>query len=265
MIALKRFGQNFLIDKNILSEIISISDLSENDCVLEIGPGHGVLTKEILAQKVKGLYSIELDERLKPELEELSEKNNSLKIFWADAVKFDYSILNPFPNKIVANIPYNITTPLICELLKFAENGLRYHLYMLQKESALRLTAKPDTKERYPLGITIEAMGTARIVKNVSRNCFRPVPKVDSALVEILVERNFELSKSNLWSEILHKGFSHRRKTLINNLKDFQGINFHEIFSELKINENIRAEDLSCDEWIEIYNLSVKKLTSPLS
>ena len=217
------------------------------------------MTREILAQRIKLLYSIELDERLRPELEELSKENSSLKIFWADAVKFDYEKLNPFPNKIVANIPYNITTPLICELLKFADRGLKYHLYMLQKESALRLTAPPDTKERYPLGITIEAMGKAKIVKNVSRKCFRPVPKVDSALVEILIERNFELSRNNLWSEILHKGFSHRRKTLINNLKDFHGINFREIFSELKINENIRAEDLSCEEWLEIYKNITRK------
>lgn len=253
MIALKRFGQNFLIDVNILGEIISRSNPNENDNVLEIGPGHGVLTREILNKNVRNLYAVELDERLKPELEKLSQANNALKIFWADAVKFNYSTLNPFPNKIIANIPYNITTPLIWELLKFSASGLKYHLYMLQKESALRLTAKPDTKERYPLGITIEAMGHAKIVKNVSRNCFRPVPKVDSALVEIIVEKNFELANNNLWSELLHKSFSQRRKTLVNNLKDFYGINFHDVLNDLKINENIRAEDLECEEWLKIY------------
>ena len=253
MIALKRFGQNFLIDVNILGEIISRSNPNENDNVLEIGPGHGVLTREILNRNVRNLYAVELDERLKPELEKLSQANNALKIFWADAVKFNYSTLNPFPNKIIANIPYNITTPLIWELLKFSASGLKYHLYMLQKESALRLTAKPDTKERYPLGITIEAMGYAKIVKNVSRNCFRPVPKVDSALVEIIVEKNFELANNNLWSELLHKSFSQRRKTLVNNLKDFNGIDFHNVLNDLKINENIRAEDLECEEWLKIY------------
>ena len=253
MIALKRFGQNFLIDSNILAEIISRSDLSENDCVLEVGIGHGVLTKAILAQNVKCLYAIELDERLKPEIENLAIGHENLKIFWADAVKFDYSKLNPFPNKIVANIPYNITTPLIWELLKYSSQGLKNHLYMLQKESALRLTAPPDTKERYPLGITIEAMGHAKIIRNVSRNCFRPVPNVDSALVEIVINKNFELLNNDLWSELLHKSFSHRRKTLTNNLKDFHGININEILSELNINENIRAEDLECEEWLRIY------------
>ena len=267
MIPLKRFGQNFLIDKNILNEIISRGSLSENDTVLEIGPGHGVLTRALLNQKIKYLHAVELDERLKPELENLSAENKSFCLHWGDAVKFDFSKLEPFPDKIIANIPYNITTPLIWNLLKYSEKGLRYHLYMLQKEAALRITAPPDTKARYPLGVAIEVMGRASIVKNVSRTCFRPVPKVDSALVEIVLEKNFELASDLLWAEILHAGFSHRRKTLINNFKSadkFSEIklsDWSEIFAMSEINENIRAEDLSCDEWLKIYN-SFRKIST---
>ncbi|MBR2207986.1 MAG: ribosomal RNA small subunit methyltransferase A, partial [Synergistaceae bacterium] len=196
-------------------------------------------------------------------LEELenNEKNFhpavGFRLHWGDAVKFDYESLNPFPNKIVANIPYNITTPLIWNLLKFSSKGLKYFLFMLQKEAALRLTATPDTKERYPLGVTIEAMGRAAIVKNVSRNCFRPVPDVDSAIVEIVIEKNFDLLNNSLWSELLHCGFAHRRKTLLNNLKDFKNISdinkLQEIFDSAEIDKNIRAEDLTCENWLKIY------------
>ena len=252
MKALKRFGQNFLVDKNILALIISRANLQNSDCVLEVGAGHGVLTRALLEQNISRLYSIELDERLRLELEELEKNESALKIFFDDAVKFDYEKLNPFPNKIIANIPYNITTPLIWKLLKFSGHGLKYHLYMLQKESALRIIAPPDTKERYPLGITIEAMGHASIVKNVSRNCFRPIPEVDSAIVEIVIEKNFELANDDLWSEILHKGFSQRRKTLLNNLKNYHGIN--DILISLNIDKNIRAEDLTSEEWLKIYH-----------
>ena len=255
--ALKRYGQNFLIDKNILSLIISRSDLQKSDCVLEVGPGHGVLTCELLNNNIRYLHAIELDSRLRDSLENLPERKN-FAIHWADAVKFDYALLSPFPNKLIANIPYNITTPLIWKLIKYAAQGLNYYLLMLQKEAALRLTARPDTKERYPLGVILELMGHAEIIHNVSRNCFKPVPKVDSVITEIVINKNFELGRDNFFSELLHAGFSHRRKTLINNLRGFHGVNnidFHEL-------NNKRAEDLTCEEWLNIYH-ELKDLTKP--
>ena len=245
MIALKRYGQNFLVDKNILSLMISRSGVSESDCVLEIGPGHGVLTRALLAHGVKCLHTVELDERFRPELEELAGSDNRLMLHWGDAVRFGYSALSPFPNKVIANIPYNITTPLIWELLKYSSLGLKYHLYMLQKEAAERLTAPPDTKSRYPLGVTVEAMGRASIVRNVSRECFRPIPKVDSAIVEIVIDRRIDIAGSDLWSELLHRGFAHRRKTLAGNLKGFA--------EKLNGLGGLRAEDLTCDEWLAVY------------
>lgn len=108
----------------------------------------------------------------------------------------------------------------------------------------MRLIAPADTKERYPLGVTVQAMGRAEIVRNVSRECFRPVPNVDSVLCEIAVTENYGLAGDSLWSEILHRGFSHRRKTLANNLKNFADpLNYG----------SMRAEDLTCGEWLEIY------------
>ena len=244
MRALKRYGQNFLVDKNILSCIIRRAELSPDDVILEIGPGHGVLTRALLAENVKCVHSIEIDERMRPELEEAAGSDSRLCLHWGDAVKYDYQSLSPFPNKVIANIPYNITTPLIWELLKFAVNGLKYHLYMLQKESAMRIIAPEDTKERYPLGVTVQAMGRAAVVRNVPRECFRPVPNVDSVITEIVLEGNFEIANDSLWSEILHRGFSHRRKTLANNLKGF---------ADPLSYGSMRAEDLTCKEWLEIY------------
>lgn len=249
MKALKRYGQNFLVDKNILACIIRRANLSPDDVILEIGPGHGVLTRALLAGNVRCVHSVEIDERMRPELEEISRNDSRLCVHWGDAVKYDYASLSPFPNKVVANIPYNITTPLIWELLKYAAQGLSYHLYMLQKEPAMRLIAQPDTKERYPLGVTVQAMGHAAIVRNVSRECFRPVPNVDSVLCEIVCEKNYELSCNPLWSEILHRGFSHRRKTLANNLKGFADVLSY---------GSMRAEDLSVSEWLEIYSEAKK-------
>ncbi len=240
--ALKRYGQNFLQDRNVLAFMIEHSGACENDCVLEIGPGHGILTRALLDASVKCVHCVELDERFR---DELSLSDDRLHVHWGDAVTFDYDSLVPFPNKIIANIPYNITTPLIWKLIQYAEHGLTYHMYMLQKEAAIRLTAPPDTKARYPLGVTVEAIGRASILKNVSRECFRPIPNVDSVIAEIVIERNFEIACDSLWSEMLHRGFAHRRKTLQNNLKDFMSVP----------NEyaKMRAEDLTCDEWLKIY------------
>ena len=247
MKALNRYGQNFLVDKNILGLILERSGANESDCVLEIGPGHGVLTRGLLNRGVKCLHCVELDERLRPELEELAREDSRLILHWGDAVKFEYDSLVPFPDKVIANIPYKITTPLIWHLLKFADKGLRYHMYMLQKEAADRITAPPDTKERYPLGVCIEAMGRARIVRKVPPECFRPIPEVDSAIVEIVIDRNFELGRSEKWSDLLHRGFAHRRKTLANNLKGFSVADAGKYGSK-------RAEDLLCEEWLEIYS-----------
>ena len=244
MRALKRYGQNFLVDKNILACIIRRADLSPDDVILEIGPGHGVLTRALLAENVTCVHCVEIDERMRPELEEISDNDPRLILHWADAVKFDYSSLTPFPKKVIANIPYNITTPLLWELLRFAAEGMNYHLYMLQKESAMRIIAREDTKERYPLGVTVQAMGHAAIMRNVPRECFRPVPNVDSVIAEIVLEKNYGLANDSLWSEILHRGFSHRRKTLANNLKNFADV----------LNYGaMRAEDLTCEQWLDIY------------
>lgn len=245
----KKFGQNFLADKNILREIAAHAKISEADTVLEIGAGQGVLSREIL-ERGATLHAIEIDETLREWLSPLEhEWGEKFRLHFADAVKIDYSAFSPFPNKVVANIPYNITTPLLHKLIGFAERGLRKFILTVQLEAAQRLMAKADTKARYPLGVTLEAMGSVKILRHVARTCFRPPPNVDSCVIEINLERNFALGCDENWNKFLHTGFRQRRKKLLNNMKGFYEIDLE----KFGIDPNIRAEDLSCEEWGKIY------------
>jgi len=257
----KRFGQNFLVDKNTLLDLVNCASVSPEDVVLEVGPGQGAVTKELIKRNCARIYAVELDDRLKDELEKLASDYPALQIVWGDAVRLDYGAFSPFPNKVVANIPYNITTPLIWRLLTFAPLGLRSHVYMLQKEAADRLTAERDTKERYPLGVSLEVMGKTTIVRKVPPTCFRPMPRVDSSIVKIELTRNTHLMQNTLWSDLLHAGFCQRRKTLINNLKGFSAHgrcggteDWLSLLDASSIEPKIRAEDLSGEEWLKLYH-----------
>jgi 16S rRNA (adenine1518-N6/adenine1519-N6)-dimethyltransferase len=254
----KRLGQNFLADRGILLEMTERADVA-GQVVLEVGPGMGVLTKELLLEGCDRLYTVELDLRLKDILEKLRAVEPRLHVIWGDAMKIDYGALFPFPSKVVANIPYNITTPLIWKLLAFAPRGLNYHLYMVQKEAADRLTAEPDTKERYPLGVALEVMGKVTLVRRVPPSCFRPMPRVYSAVVEIQLRRNLHLMETSFWSDLLHAGFRQRRKTLVNNLKDFAGIgDWRPLLDEAELDLKIRGEDLRGEEWLRLHSLALR-------
>ena len=154
----------------------------------------------------------------------------------------------------IRDSPYNITTPLIWSLLRLGARGLRHHLYMVQKEAADRLTASADTKERYPMGVALEVMGAVERVRRVPPSCFRPRPRVDSAVIEIVLSRNFHLMEDGLWSGLLHRAFAQRRKTLFNNLKGFEGLEDWEgRLREAGIDPRSRAEDLEGDAWLSLY------------
>lgn len=254
--ALRRLGQNFLVDRGVLAEIVERSGAGEDDVVLEVGPGQGVLTRALLERGCL-LHAVELDERLQPELEALAATSEGrLRLHWGDALRTDFTALSPFPSKVIANIPYSITTPLIWRLLTLAPKGLAYCLLMVQKEAADRLLAPADTRERYPLGATLEVMGRTACVRHVPPCCFRPVPRVESALVEIRVERRHDLLADGLWSELLHRAFAHRRKTLQNNLKGFKGISdWGALLREAGVAPGVRAEDVSGPEWLLLCDL----------
>lgn len=251
-------GQNFLQDKNILAQIVKWASIEESDVILEVGAGQGVLTQQLVLSPCKSVFALEIDKSLHPYLDPLEEQYRPrLTIFWCDAVTFDYEDSLPeTPTKVVANIPYNITTPLIWRLLEvFSGRGLQSMLFMVQREAALRLIAPPKTKDRYPLGITLELMGKSKILRKVPPQAFFPQPNVDSAVIKINIDKNFDLAQHGSWRNLLRASFAQRRKTLINSASR-NGINKNnliESFSILNFSPTLRAEDLTGEEWLALW------------
>ena len=259
-------GQNFLQDKNILAQIVKWASIEETDIILEVGAGQGVLTQQLALSPCAFVFALEIDKPLHEYLDPLEEQYKPrLSIFWADAITFDYEKNLPaIPNKVVANIPYHITTPLIWRLLEaFSGKGLQSMLFMVQKEAALRLIAPPKTKDRYPLGITLELMGVQKILRKVPPQVFFPQPNVESAVINIKVEKNFDLPRQESWRNLLRASFAQRRKTLINSAAR-NGIDKEsliESFSTLHFPPTLRAEDLTGEEWLALWKSLYKKIT----
>lgn len=248
-------GQNFLIDHSIVDFMIGRAKLTSEDKVLEIGPGEGILTEGLLRTECSGVCTVELDTRLKHTIDMLAIKDGRLHPLWGDAVQFDYENKLPWmPNRIIANLPYHITTPLLWVFLeKLAPKGLEYMLLMVQLESAQRTTSSHGHRERSPLGITVEAMGTSTILRNVSPSAFRPQPRVNSCIIEIKIENDTTLACDRTWRGLLARSFAQRRKTLINNwISGYADIDRDKALEILERNElkpTARAEELCLDTW----------------
>lgn len=248
-------GQNFLIDHSIVDFMMRRAKLSSEDKILEIGPGEGILTEGLLSTDCAGVCTVELDTRLKHTIDMLAIKDSRLHPLWGDAVQFDYENRLPWmPNRVIANLPYHITTPLLWAFLeKLAPHGLEYMLLMVQLESAQRITSPPGHRERSPLGITVEAMGTSTILRSVPPSAFRPQPRVNSCIIEIKIEKNRAIACDRTWRGLLTRSFTQRRKTLINNwISGYPEIDREKALEILERNElktTARAEELSLDTW----------------
>ncbi len=249
----KAKGQNFLIDKNVLNKIIKAADLKKDDVVLEIGPGLGILTFE-LAKKVKKVYAVELDKKLIEVLETLFLSYKNIKVIEGDILKLNFKDLDLKDNKykIVANLPYNITSVV---LRKFLENKPRAKeiVVMVQKEVAQRIVAKPGQMSL--LSVSVQFYSQPEIVDFVSRNCFWPVPGVDSAILRIKEIRKNNKVDEKKFFQVVRVGFSSRRKQLQNNLAaGFRLPNeaVKQTLKELKIKENARAQELNIEQWIKL-------------
>ena len=251
-------GQNFLIDHSVVDFIIKRAELTEADKVLEIGPGEGILTEGLLSSPCSSVCTIELDTRLKHGIDMLAIKNPKLCPLWGDAVQFDYENGLPFyPNRIIANLPYHITTPLLWVFLeKLSAHGLNYMLLMVQLESAERIISPEKHRERSPLGITIEAMGSAEILRKVSPSAFRPQPRVNSCLIEIKLGKNSSLPLDRTWRGLLARSFTQRRKTLVNNwVSGYNSVTRDvalDILTRHELKPSARAEELPLDVWFEL-------------
>ncbi|MDA8214584.1 MAG: 16S rRNA (adenine(1518)-N(6)/adenine(1519)-N(6))-dimethyltransferase RsmA [Nitrospiraceae bacterium] len=261
----KYLGQNFLFDPSILGRIVEAADITHDDTVVEIGPGPGRLTK-MLAEVAKKVIAIELDLELYTKLKEEIEKIKSshpfthlpiypfnIELVHGDALKYPYEELEPF--KVVANIPYYITTPIIFRLIE-ARKNLKSMTLTIQKEVAQRIVGKPNTKDYGVLSIAVQYYGEPQLKFIIPKAAFRPVPKVDSAVIHIdILERpRVTVSDERLFFRIVRTAFSQRRKTLSNSLKSVSK-DIKEILISAGIEPIRRAETLSIEEFATLADL----------
>lgn len=251
-------GQNFLIDESVVAYTVKRAAVTPDDVLLEIGPGGGILTRGLLSAGPRALCAVEVDERLRDGLEALASRDGRLRLFWGDAVRFDYRAELPeTPTKIVANLPYHITTPILWAFLeKLIPAGVGYMLLMVQLESAERIASPERSRARSPLGVTVEAMGGAEILRKVPPQAFRPQPRVNSALIEIKIEKNRGLANDRSWRALLSRSFAQRRKTLVNNwtacYADIDRERALAILDAHGLSATARAEELPLAKWFEL-------------
>lgn len=262
----KSLGQNFLTDKNIIDNIIEASNIGENDLVIEIGPGIGVITKEAAA-KAGSVIAVEIDKNLIPILQETLADETNAKIINRDILKTDLTAVieeekKNFPQmesvRIIGNLPYYITTPIIMKLL---EDGVPADsiTVMMQKEVADRIKAAPGNKERGALSVAVQYYCQVVKVTDVPKEVFVPAPKVDSTVLrlDIRKEKPVELKDDKLFFKAVKSGFAQRRKTLLNSLASGTGLGkdkIGQILEEAGIDPGRRAETLDIDEFAKIAN-----------
>jgi len=247
----KGLGQNFLIDKNVLEKIIKVSEIKKTDTVLEVGPGMGVLTQK-LAEKARRIVAVEKDETMIEVLKETVNDFNNIEVISEDILQIDLAQYTKKPYKVIANIPYYLTSPLIRKFLE-SKNQPEEMVLMLQKEVAQRICSKPP--EMSLLAVSVQYYAKAKIEFYVSKNCFWPAPKIDSAIIKITPNRKFDKIESDSFFEIVKAGFSHPRKQLIGNLSKKLKLNKQQTGKWLEdngIGSNQRAETLGIIDWTNL-------------
>jgi len=259
----KLLGQHFLHDKNVLNKIIETANLTQNDIILEIGPGLGVLTRA-LAQRVAQVVAVEKDQALAGLLAKqlIDEKIDNVKIVIDDILKINFpDLFSSEDYKVVANIPYYLTSHLIRLLLE-SSNPPQDIILLIQKEVARRICAKPP--EMSLLSASVQFYAQPKMIASVSRKSFRPQPKVDSAIIRI-TPRSLPLldsAETKLFFQVVHAGFSHPRKQLLGNLSSGlsaakEKINF--ALASVSIKNSQRAETLTIENWISLIRFLLKE------
>ena len=259
----KRFGQNFLIDTHVLEKIIDASQITKDDFVLEIGPGIGTMT-QYLAEAAREVVAVEIDKTLIPILENDTLKDwDNVTVINEDILKVDINELvkeynNGRPIKVVANLPYYITTPIIMGLF---ENQVPIDsiTIMVQKEVADRMQVGPGTKDYGALSLAVQYYAKPQIVANVPPNCFMPRPKVGSAVIRLTKYKDAPIKVTNekLLFQLIRASFNQRRKTLSNSLKNSQELPYSKEEVEAAITEcglplNIRGEALTLEQFARL-------------
>lgn len=247
----KRFGQNFLIDPGVIANICDCLGLKSDDNVVEIGPGYGALTKTILPF-VKKMQVIELDRDLIPHLHLNCDPLGELTVFQEDVLRFDFSKVIEKPIRIIGNLPYNITTPLLFHLLQYSNGIIDMH-FMLQYEVVARMTALPNTHDYGRLSVMLQYFCEIELLFRVPPSAFKPAPKVDSAIVRLKprTEFNCPADDFNIFTSVVRDAFNLRRKTLRNSLKSYLQAPDWE---KLGIDPQLRAENLTVENFVTIAN-----------
>lgn len=253
--AKKRFGQNFLRDKNLLMKIVRESNIVDK-FVIEVGPGQGALTT-FLSSSAKQVIAYEIDETLKPILDELEEKYENLKVLYQDFLEVDLSVYKEDIH-VVANVPYYITTPILFKILE--TKNIKTASLMIQKEVCDRLLATPNSKQYNALSIILQYHTEAFKMMDVKRHMFYPVPNVDSAVIRIVKREKplVESGKERLFIQMVKEAFTQKRKTLLNNWH--QGFNIPKDDLEVFLvdsgyKKDVRAEALSISDFIKLVGM----------
>ena len=259
----KKFGQNFLIDSNILESIVSAADITKDDFVLEIGPGIGTMT-QYLCVAARQVVAVEIDKMLIPILKDTLSEYDNVEVINQDVLKLDIKALaqeknNGKPIKVVANLPYYITTPIIMSLFE-SMVPIESITIMVQKEVADRMQTGPGSKDYGALSLAVQYYADAKVQLNVSASCFMPRPNVDSAVIKLTAhEKPVVDVDETLMFKVIRASFNQRRKTLVNGLKNSSELDYtkEEIVQAIKAigkEENIRGEKLTLEEFAALSN-----------
>ena len=261
----KKFGQNFLIDTHVLDKIISAAEITKDDLVVEIGPGIGTMT-QYLACAAREVVAIEIDKMLIPILQDTLSAYDNVTIINEDVLKVDLNKLAEEKNggrpvKIVANLPYYITTPIIMGLF---ENHVPLHSItdMVQKEVADRMRMGPGTKDYGALSLAVQYYAEPYLVANVPQNCFMPRPKIGSAVIRLTVHEKppVTVGDEKLMFRLIRASFNQRRKTLANGLNNSPELNFSKeqiaaAIEKLGVSPSIRGEALTLKEFAQLTDI----------
>lgn len=261
----KKFGQNFLIDTRVLERIIAQAEITKDDMVLEIGPGIGTMT-QYLCENAREVVAVEIDNSLIPILEDTLSEYNNVTVINDDILKVDINKLVEEHNagkpiKVVANLPYYITTPIIMGLFEKKVN-VDSITVMVQKEVADRMKSGPGSKDYGALSLAVQYYSKPEIVANVPPNCFMPRPNVSSAVIRLKLydEMTVKVENENLLFRLIRASFNQRRKTLVNGIKNSGELNYTkeqvvEALAKMGLNENIRGEALTLEQFGELSDI----------
>lgn len=264
----KSLGQNFLIDDNVIDKIIDGARVKEGDKVIEVGPGIGTLTRE-MAKRAEKVVAVEIDKNLIPILKETLAEFDNTEVVNEDILKVDINKLvdeklSGGPVKLIANLPYYITTPIV---MKFLEEDIPVTdiVVMVQKEVADRMNAVPSTKDYGALSVAVQYYCDTEIVAKAPRHMFIPQPKVDSTVIGLHIreEKKYKADNEQLFFKTVKAAFGQRRKTLLNSLSSMGVLDkakIKEVLAEAGIDEKRRGETLSIEEFAHLSNIINKNI-----